>query len=124
MSGRVWKRKDLLGLKDLALEEIELILDTAESFQEIGNRSIKKVPTLQGRTVVNLFFEPSTRTRISFELAEKRLSADTVNFTSDVSSTVKGEAVKDTAKISKHSKLVLSSCDIPQAVLLIAWPAI
>lgn len=98
MSGRVWKRKDLLGLKDLESEEIELILDTAESFQEIGNRPIKKVPTLQGRTVVNLFFEPSTRTRISFELAEKRLSADTVNFSTDFSSTVKGETVKDTAK--------------------------
>ncbi len=98
MSGRVWKRKDLLGLKDLEPEEIELILDTAESFQEIGNRPIKKVPTLQGRTLVNLFFEPSTRTRISFELAEKRLSADTVNFSADVSSTIKGETVKDTAK--------------------------
>lgn len=98
MSGRAWKRKDLLGLKDLEPEEIELILDTAESFQEIGNRPIKKVPTLQGRTLVNLFFEPSTRTRISFELAEKRLSADTVNFSADVSSTVKGETVKDTAK--------------------------
>ncbi|MBI4431243.1 MAG: aspartate carbamoyltransferase catalytic subunit [Candidatus Omnitrophica bacterium] len=98
MSGRVWKRKDLLGLKDLEAEEIELILDTAESFQEIGNRPIKKVPTLQGRTVVNLFFEPSTRTRISFELAEKRLSADTVNFSTDISSTIKGETVKDTAK--------------------------
>ena len=98
MSGRVWKRKDLLGLKDLEPEEIELILDTAESFQEIGNRPIKKVPTLQGRTLVNLFFESSTRTRISFELAEKRLSADTVNFSADVSSTVKGETVKDTAK--------------------------
>ncbi len=98
MSGRVWKRKDLLGLKDLEPEEIELILDTAESFQEIGNRPIKKVPTLQGRTLVNLFFEPSTRTRISFELAEKRLSADTVNFSADISSTIKGETVKDTAK--------------------------
>lgn len=93
-----WKRKDLLGLKDLEAEEIELILDTAASFEEIAKRPVKKVPTLQGRTLVNLFFESSTRTRISFELAEKRLSADIVNFSTDTSSTVKGETVKDTAK--------------------------
>lgn len=98
MTERLWNRKDLLGLKDLSVEEIKLMLDTAESFQEIAKRPIKKVPTLQGRTIVNLFFEPSTRTRISFELAEKRLSSDIVNFTSDRSSTVKGETVKDTAK--------------------------
>lgn len=98
MTEHAWKQKDLLGLKDLSAEEIQLLLDTAESFQEIARRPIKKVPTLQGRTLVNLFFEPSTRTRISFELAEKRLSADTVNFSSDASSTIKGETVKDTAK--------------------------
>jgi aspartate carbamoyltransferase catalytic subunit len=70
-----WKRKDLLGLKDLTKEEIELILDTAVSLKEVSQRAIKKVPTLRGRTVVNFFVEPSTRTRASFELAEKRLSA-------------------------------------------------
>ena len=71
-----WTRKDLLGLKDLSREEILLILDTAESFVEVSRRPIKKVPALRGKTVVNLFLEPSTRTRASFELAEKRLSAD------------------------------------------------
>jgi aspartate carbamoyltransferase catalytic subunit len=91
-------RKDLLGLEDLSPEEIGFILDTADSFVEISERPIKKVPVLRGLTVVNLFFEPSTRTRISFELAEKRLSADTVNFTASSSSAVKGETLKDTAK--------------------------
>ena len=94
----VWKRKDLLGLRELSAEEIELFLDTAASFQEIARRPVKRVPTLQGRTIVNLFFEASTRTRISFELAEKRMSADIVNFSKETSSTVKGETVKDTAK--------------------------
>ena len=91
-------RKDLLGLEDMSREEIESILDTAESFVEISERPIKKVPVLRGFTVVNLFFEPSTRTRISFELAEKRLSADTVNIAASSSSAVKGETLKDTAK--------------------------
>lgn len=93
-----FERKDLLGLQDLSREEIESILDTAESFVEISERPIKKVPVLRGYTVVNLFFEPSTRTRTSFELAEKRLSADTVNIAASNSSTVKGETLKDTAK--------------------------
>ncbi|OGX05355.1 MAG: aspartate carbamoyltransferase [Omnitrophica bacterium RIFCSPLOWO2_12_FULL_50_11] len=92
----MWKRKDLVGLRDLTAEEINLVLDTAKAFQEISLRPVKKVPTLRGRTVANLFFEPSTRTRISFELAEKRLSADTINFTSSSSSTVKGETLRDT----------------------------
>jgi aspartate carbamoyltransferase catalytic subunit len=92
------ERKDLIGLEELSSEEIEFILKTAESFVEISERPIKKVPVLRGLTVVNLFFEPSTRTRISFELAEKRLSADTVNFTASSSSAVKGETLKDTAK--------------------------
>jgi aspartate carbamoyltransferase catalytic subunit len=91
-------RKDLLGLEDMSREEIESILDTADSFVEISERPIKKVPVLRGLTVVNLFFEPSTRTRISFELAEKRLSADTVNIAASSSSAVKGETLKDTAK--------------------------
>jgi aspartate carbamoyltransferase catalytic subunit len=91
-------RKDLLGLEDMCREEIEAVLDTAESFVEISERPIKKVPVLRGLTVVNLFFEPSTRTRISFELAEKRLSADTVSIAASSSSAVKGETLKDTAK--------------------------
>ena len=91
------ERKDLLGLEELSREEIEFILTTAESFVEISERPIKKVPVLRGLTVVNLFFEPSTRTRTSFELAEKRLSADTVSIMAATSSTVKGETLKDTA---------------------------
>ena len=88
----------LLGIDGLNPEEITLILDTAESFAEVGTREIKKVPTLRGKTVVNFFVEPSTRTRSSFELAEKRLSADSVNFSADCSSFVKGETLLDTAR--------------------------
>jgi aspartate carbamoyltransferase catalytic subunit len=91
------RRKDLLGIADLNTEEIVLILDTAEAMKEVGQRAIKKVPTLRGRTVVNLFFEPSTRTRTSFEIAEKRLSADTLNVAIGTSSVVKGETLVDTA---------------------------
>jgi len=90
--------KDLLGIEDLSKGEIELILSTAESFAEVATRTIKKVPTLRGRTVVNLFLEPSTRTRTSFELACKRLSADVINISGPSSSAVKGESLKDTAK--------------------------
>lgn len=93
-----WIRKDLLGLRDLSREEIELLLVTSKSFQEISLRPVKKVPALRGKTVANLFFEPSTRTRISFELAEKRLSADTINMVGSTSSMVKGETLKDTAR--------------------------
>lgn len=93
-----WTRKDLLGLRDLSREEIELLLETAKSFQEISLRPVKKVPALRGKTVANLFFEPSTRTRISFELAEKRLSADTINMVGSTSSMVKGESLKDTVR--------------------------
>ena len=91
------RRKDLLGIEDLSSDEIELILDTAEAMKEIGSRPIKKVPALRGKTVVNLFFEPSTRTRTSFEIAEKRLSADTLNIAVASSSVVKGETLIDTA---------------------------
>jgi aspartate carbamoyltransferase catalytic subunit len=91
------KHRHLLGIADLTPEEIVLILDTAEAMQEIAHRPIKKVPTLRGRTVVNLFFEPSTRTRTSFEVAEKRLSADTLNVAIATSSIVKGETLVDTA---------------------------
>src|SRR3989338_7455929 len=103
----LWKRKDLVGLKDLEAEEIQLVLDTAKSLQEISLRPVKKVPTLRGRTVANLFFEPSTRTRVSFELAEKRLSADAINFTSAGSSTVKGETLKDTVRNIESLKVDL-----------------
>ncbi len=93
-----WRRKDLLGLRDLSREEISIILETAKSFKPLLFREVKKVPTLKGWTVANLFFEPSTRTRVSFELAEKRLSADTVNISSSASSVIKGETLLDTAK--------------------------
>ncbi|HDK81903.1 MAG TPA: aspartate carbamoyltransferase, partial [Nitrospirae bacterium] len=92
-----FKSKDLLGIKDLSQEEISLILDTASGFKDVLERDIKKVPPLRGKTVANLFFEPSTRTRTSFELAAKRLSADVVNFSVPTSSVVKGETLKDTA---------------------------
>ena len=94
---RALRRKDLLGIADLIPEEILLILDTAEAMKEIGFRPIKKVPTLRGKTIINLFFEPSTRTRTSFEIAEKRLSADTLNIASATSSVQKGETLADTA---------------------------
>jgi len=90
--------KDLLGLEPLSAEKIRLILDTAEPFKEISERAIKKVPALRGQTIVNLFFEASTRTRISFEFAEKRLSADTVNVAPSGSSVSKGETLVDTAR--------------------------
>jgi aspartate carbamoyltransferase catalytic subunit len=90
--------KDLLGLEELSADQIRLILDTAEPFKEVSERAIKKVPTLRGMTIVNLFFEASTRTRISFEFAEKRLSADTVNVAASGSSVQKGETLVDTAR--------------------------
>jgi aspartate carbamoyltransferase catalytic subunit len=92
------RTRHLLGIADLAPDEIELILNTAEAMKEIGTRTIKKVPALRGRTVVNLFFEASTRTRLSFELAEKRLSADTMGITAVGSSVTKGETLADTAR--------------------------
>jgi len=95
----------LLGLEGVPAEDIKQILDTAESFREVLERPIPKVPTLRGVTVVNLFFEPSTRTRISFELAEKRLSADTVNFSTSTSSVKKGETLKDTVRNIEAMKI-------------------
>jgi aspartate carbamoyltransferase catalytic subunit len=92
------RRKDLLGIEGLSPEEIGLILDTAVSFKEVSTREIKKVPTLRGRTVITLFFEPSTRTRASFEVAAKRLSADTISLSAATSSVVKGETLIDTAR--------------------------
>lgn len=91
-----WTRKDLLGLEELSREELELILETAESFKEVSTREIKKVPALRGKTVVNLFYEPSTRTRVSFEVAAKRLSADVINIATETSSVRKGETLIDT----------------------------
>jgi len=92
------KRKDLVSIASLDPDEIMLILETADSFKEVSGREIKKVPALRGKTVVNFFFEPSTRTRTSFELAAKRLSADVINFTASSSSVVKGETLLDTAR--------------------------
>ena len=93
-----FKRKDLLGIRELSAAEVTHILDTAESFRDISRREIKKVPTLRGRTVINLFFEPSTRTRTSFEIAAKRLSADAINISASASSVTKGETLLDTAR--------------------------
>lgn len=99
------KSRHLLGLDGMEKQEIQLILDTARSFREILDRPIKRVPTLQGKTVVNLFYEPSTRTRISFELAEKRMSADIINFTPGTSSVKKGESLIDTVKNIEAMKI-------------------
>jgi aspartate carbamoyltransferase catalytic subunit len=93
-----FNRKDLLGIRELSVEEINTILDTAESFKEVSARAIKKVPALRGKTVINLFFEASTRTRTSFEIAAKRLSADAVNISASSSSVSKGESLVDTAQ--------------------------
>ena len=93
-----FNRKDLLGIRELSVEEISNILDTAESFKEVSTRSIKKVPALRGKTIINLFFEASTRTRTSFEIAAKRLSADTINISPSNSSVSKGETLIDTAR--------------------------
>ena len=116
------KSKHLLGLEGMPKEEINFILDTAVSFKEILERPIRKVPTLRGVTVVNLFYEPSTRTRISFELAEKRLSADLVNFSTNTSSVQKGETLKDTVKNIEAMKIdmVVVRHSIPGAPHFIA----
>src|SRR3954447_21950751 len=91
-----WHRKHLLDIESLSADDIVTVLDTARAFKAGGTRAIKKVPALRGKTVVNLFVEPSTRTRTSFELAEQRLSADIINFSADASSLKKGETLKDT----------------------------
>src|SRR5262245_20890263 len=93
-----WQRKHLLDIESLSPDEIKTVLETARAFKAVGERAIKKVPALRGKTVVNLFIEPSTRTRISFELAALRLTADVINFTAEASSLKKGETLKDTAK--------------------------
>lgn len=93
-----FKHKHILGIEHLTKDDIKLILDTAEAFKEVNSRDIKKVPTLRGKTIINAFFEASTRTRLSFEIAGKRLSADTVNISGSTSSVVKGETLEDTAR--------------------------
>src|SRR5438128_7570978 len=97
-STTIWTRKHLLGLEELSSDEIRFVLDTADSFKEVSTRSIKKVPALRGRVVVNAFFEDSTRTRTSFSLAAQRLSADIIDFSEKMSSTNKGETLIDTAR--------------------------
>src|SRR5881392_3373745 len=114
-----WNRKDLVGLRELSAEEITFILETADAFKEVGTREIKKVPALRGKTLVNFFVEPSTRTRTSFELAAVRLSADVINVSAATSSLSKGETLKDTAKILEayHADLIVirhSSSGAPQ----------
>src|SRR5881628_3115855 len=93
-----WNRKHLLDIQSLSADEIVTVLDTTKTFKAVGERAIKKVPALRGKTVINLFIEPSTRTRISFELAAMRLTADVINFTAEASSLKKGETLKDTAR--------------------------
>src|SRR5205809_4654429 len=104
-----WNRKDLLGLRELSAEEINFILDTADAFKQVGTREIKKVPALRGKTLVNFFVEPSTRTRVSFELAAFRLSADVINVSASTSSLTKGETLKDTAKVfeANHADIIV-----------------
>ncbi|HOI30702.1 MAG TPA: aspartate carbamoyltransferase catalytic subunit [Melioribacteraceae bacterium] len=111
--------RHLLGLNGVPGEDIQMILDTATTFREVLERPIKKVPTLQGKTIVNLFYENSTRTRISFELAQKRLSADTINFSTSTSSTKKGETFKDTVRNIEAMKVDMivvrhQSAGVPQ----------
>ena len=104
-----WTRKDLLGLRELSADEINLILETADAFKQVGTREIKKVPALRGKTLVNFFVEPSTRTRTSFELAASRLSADVINISAGTSSLAKGETLKDTAKVleANHADIIV-----------------
>ena len=104
-----WNRKDLVGIRELSAEEITLVLDTADAFKQVGTRDVKKVPALRGKTLVNFFVEPSTRTRTSFEIAATRLSADVINISAATSSLTKGETLKDTAKIleANHADLIV-----------------
>ncbi len=124
-----WARKDLLGLETLSADEIGLILETADSFKEISQRPIKKVPTLRGQTIVLFFFEPSTRTRTSFELAAKRMSADIVNIQTSASSLTKGETLRDTARNIEAMKVNIiimrhSSSGAPQLLAESVSPSI
>jgi len=116
------QKKDLLGIRDLTVEEIRLILDSAASMKEIASRDIKKVPALRGKTVINLFYEPSTRTRTSFEIAGKWLSADVINISTSTSSVAKGESLKDTGLTlqSMHPDVVVIRHAVPGAPHLLA----
>ncbi|MDQ6912096.1 MAG: aspartate carbamoyltransferase catalytic subunit [Verrucomicrobiota bacterium] len=116
---RRWNRKDLVGIRELSADEITFVLDTADAFKQVGTREVKKVPALRGKTLVNFFVEPSTRTRTSFELAAMRLSADVINISATTSSLTKGETLKDTAKILEayHADIIVlrhSSAGAPQ----------
>ena len=104
-----WTRKDLTGIEPLSAGEITTLLDAAAAFKTVGTRDIKKVPALRGQTLVNLFVEPSTRTRVSFELAAMRLSADVINISASTSSLTKGETLKDTAKVleANHADIIV-----------------
>src|SRR5205085_8796011 len=118
-TNRRWNRKDLLGLRELSATEINFVLDTADAFKQVATREIKKVPALRGKTLVNFFVEPSTRTRTSFELAAFRLSADVINISVATSSLTKGETLKDTAKSLEalHADILVlrhSSAGAPQ----------
>ena len=121
------QNKDLLTIEQLSVDEIKLILDTADTMKEISTRDIKKVPTLRGKTVINLFYEPSTRTRTSFEIAGKRLSADVVNISTSTSSVVKGEILKDTGRnlqaMSPDLVVIRHSCAGAPAILAETLPA-
>ncbi len=116
------RSKDLLGIEPLTPDEINLILDTAEGFKEVSERPVKKVPALRGQLVINLFMEPSTRTRVSFEIAEKRLSADTLNFTASGSSVEKGETLIDTAAnlMAMHPDMIVIRDKHPGAPKMLA----
>ena len=116
-----WTRKDLLGLRELSADEINFVLEAADAFKEVGTREIKKVPALRGKTLVNFFVEPSTRTRTSFELAAFRLSADVINMSASTSSLTKGETLKDTARNLEalHADILVlrhSSAGAPQFI--------
>jgi aspartate carbamoyltransferase catalytic subunit len=104
-----WNRKDLLGIRELSADEINFVLDSADAFKQVGTRDVKKVPALRGKTLVNFFVEPSTRTRTSFELAAIRLSADVINISATASSLTKGETLKDTARNLEalHSDIIV-----------------
>ncbi len=104
-----WTRKDLVGIRELSADEINLVLNSADAFKQVGTREIKKVPALRGKTLVNFFVEPSTRTRTSFEIAATRLSADVLNISASASSLTKGETLKDTAKVlqANHADIIV-----------------
>src|ERR1700688_3049811 len=122
MRTQALRTKDLLGIEFLTSDEISLLLDTAEGFKEVSERPVKKVPALRGQLVINLFMEPSTRTRVSFEIAEKRLSADTLNFAAAGSAVEKGETLIDTAEslMAMHPDMIVIRHKHPGAPKMLA----